>query len=167
MDHANGKSVAPDFSDSSYWKFKAGAMLHRLPVGVTLPQFIDWVIENWTKFPTQHFTWIKESSYPRQPSFPYFAKMYKFFVRAYGELQGHQEIVANKIEAAAQRTRAKRVDSRLADENNALRAKVRELEQRERVITNMMRETPTKPSHRGMVQVNEIDFSSIQPLPAL
>lgn len=168
LKHYEGQSVvAPDYSDNAFSKFRAGYSSTRLPDGFTLADFIDWVVENWSTFPASKFTWISLKTYPKNPSFPYFAKMYKYYVRAYGELLERGVMKGKRIDLARENRETNKKNKNAKEETNALKARVEELEQKEKHLTNLLREKPTRTRKKrpAMKQVDELDFSSIELLP--
>jgi hypothetical protein len=168
MNHYEGRTVVTDFSDNAFAKFRKGYESHYLPEGFTLAEFIDWTIENWSTFPACSFTWILPQHYPALPSFPYFAKMFKYYVRAYGELKERGVMFNNIIQLKSERGKDQRKLQKSNNENNALRRKYEELEQKNQHLTRVIKESRKKPTREkiDMVPVDELDFESIEKLPA-
>lgn len=132
--HCAGQTiVAPTRKD--LYKLLAGSKAHSLPHDTDLVCFIDWSVEHWAALRQGALHWAEGMS--NNPDMSSFASLYKFFVRAYGDIDSLKDM---------ERDRARRAETKQEDNTNQVKTMEKHLKEanlRAEHLARLVREKST------------------------
>lgn len=132
--HGAGQTiVSPTRKDLH--KLLAGCKAHSLPHDTNLISFIDWSVEHWAILRQGPLSWAENMS--NNPDMASFSSLYKFFVKAYGDMDSL---------GAMEKDRARQAEARVEDNTNQVKAMAKQLKEatfRSEHLARLVREKGT------------------------